>query len=93
MVTLREEALNEQLATLNGWTRHGNELIKTFTLRNFPAAVAFVTQVGFLAEAMAHHPNIDIRYRRVTLMLSTHDAGGLTEKDFALAKAVDGLAN
>lgn len=93
MVTLREEALNEQLATLNDWTRHGNELIKTFTLRNFPAAVAFVTQVGFLAEAMAHHPNIDIRYRRVTLMLSTHDAGGLTEKDFALAKAVDGLAN
>ena len=93
MVTLSEEALNEQLATLNGWTGRGNELIKTFTLRNFPAAVAFVTQVGFLAEAMAHHPNIDIRYRRVTLTLSTHDAGGLTEKDFALAKAVDGLAN
>ena len=91
MVTLSEEVLNEQLAMLDGWTRNGNELVKTFTLRNFPAAIAFVTQVGFLAEAMIHHPNIDIRYRRVTLTLSTHDAGGLTEKDLVLARAVDGL--
>jgi pterin-4-alpha-carbinolamine dehydratase (EC 4.2.1.96) len=62
---------------------------KTFKLPSFPAAIAFVTQVGFLAEAAAHHPDIDIRYNQVRLALTTHDAGGLSSKDFDLAAAID----
>ncbi len=89
MSRLSEDEIAEQLEALSGWTRRGDELVKTFKLPSFPAAVAFVTHVGFLAEAAGHHPDIDIRYNKVTLALTTHDAGGLSAKDFALAAAAD----
>ena len=89
MARLSEDEITEQLEALVGWARRGDEIIKTYKLPNFPAAIAFVTHVGFLAEAANHHPNIDIRWNKVTLALSTHDAGGLTAKDFALAAAAD----
>jgi 4a-hydroxytetrahydrobiopterin dehydratase len=86
---LSEEAIQVRLAGLPGWVCQGDELRKTFELASFPAAIAFVAHVGFLAEAAAHHPDIDIRWRTVTLALTTHDAGGLTARDFDLAAQVD----
>jgi 4a-hydroxytetrahydrobiopterin dehydratase len=88
---LSEEMINTQLANLNSWSREGDEIRRTIKCASFPAAIAFVTQVGFLAEAAGHHPDIDIRWRRVTLALTTHDAGGLTEKDFDLAGQINSI--
>lgn len=89
MSRLSESEIAAQLEGLSGWSRRGDEIVKTYKLPGFPAAIAFVTQVAFLAEAAGHHPDIDIRYNKVTLALTTHDAGGLTAKDFELAAAAD----
>jgi 4a-hydroxytetrahydrobiopterin dehydratase len=86
---LSEVEIEEQLGALSGWTRQGDQIHKTFRLASFPAAIAFVTQIGFVAEAAGHHPDIDIRWRNVTLTLTTHDAGGLTAGDFDLAAQAD----
>ena len=74
-----------------GWRREGTELVKEVRRQGFAGALAFVNQVGALAEAADHHPDIDIRWDTVTLRLSTHSAGGLTEKDLSLAAQVDAL--
>jgi 4a-hydroxytetrahydrobiopterin dehydratase len=87
--TLSEAEIETRLDALSDWTRQGNEIRKRFRLASFPAAVAFVTHIGFLAEAASHHPDIDSRWRNVTLALTTHDAGGLTAKDFDLAAQID----
>ncbi|HEY1826809.1 MAG TPA: 4a-hydroxytetrahydrobiopterin dehydratase [Acidimicrobiales bacterium] len=73
------------------WTREGDELVTTVTLRDFAASLAFVNAVGAAAEAADHHPDIDIRWNKVHLVLSTHSAGGLTVLDLALAAAIDKL--
>jgi len=88
-IKLSDAEIEQRLDDMSGWARVGDELRKTFQLGSFPAAIAFVTHVGFLAEAAGHHPDIDIRWRKVTLALTTHDAGGLTEKDFDLAAQMD----
>lgn len=82
----------ETMTTLNGdWTRDGEVLRRTFEFRDFVEAMGFVTQVALLAEKARHHPDIDIRWNRVTLALTTHDAGGLTDKDTALAAKIDAV--
>jgi 4a-hydroxytetrahydrobiopterin dehydratase len=86
---LSEAEIETRLGALSGWARQGDEIRKTFRLASFPTAVAFVTHVGFLAEAAGHHPDIDVRWRNVSLALTTHDAGGLTAKDFDLATQID----
>ncbi|WP_448545849.1 4a-hydroxytetrahydrobiopterin dehydratase [Roseiflexus sp.] len=86
---LSDAEIEERLGDLTGWTRQGNEIRKTFQLPSFPSAIAFVVNVAFLAESAGHHPDIDIRWRKVTLGLTTHDAGGLTQKDFDLAAQID----
>ena len=68
------------------WTKQGATITRTFVFKDFPAAIRFVNAVAKLAEAAWHHPDISIRWNKVTLTLTTHDAGGLTRKDFALAK-------
>ena len=73
------------------WGREGDELTKTVRRGDFAAALALVNEVGALAESANHHPDIDIRWNTVTLRLSTHSAGGLTNLDLALAKAIDAL--
>ena len=70
----------------------GDEIERTYELASFPAAVAFVGRIADAAEAANHHPDLDIRYRKVRVALSTHSEGGITDKDFALATQVDGLA-
>lgn len=88
---LSDTEIEAHLSRLAGWARQGGEIRKTFQLASFPAAIAFVTQAGFLAESAGHHPDIDIRWRNVTLALTTHDAGGLTAKDFDLAAQLDAI--
>ncbi|HZT21961.1 MAG TPA: 4a-hydroxytetrahydrobiopterin dehydratase [Verrucomicrobiae bacterium] len=80
------------LATVPNWKRDGATISRTFQFKDFPAAMKFVNAVADAAEAAWHHPDIDIRWNKVTLTLTTHDAGGLTDKDFALAKKFDELS-
>ena len=88
---LSEEDIARELAGLNGWTREGDAIRKQYTLGGFPDAIAFVTRLAFDAEAVDHHPDITINYKRVTLLFSTHSEGGLTKKDFDGARKVDAL--
>ena len=81
-----------RLAGLSGWKIEAGELDKTFQFKDFRASLHFVNGVGELAEQAGHHPDIDIRYNRVRLALTTHDAGGLTQKDFQMARRIDSLA-
>jgi 4a-hydroxytetrahydrobiopterin dehydratase len=81
-----------RLAGLLGWKIEAGELVKTFQFKDFRAALQFVNEVGEVAERAGHHPDIDIRYNRVRLALTTHDAGGLTQKDFDLAGQAQKLA-
>lgn len=81
-----------RLDRLAGWKIDEGILIKTFKFKDFRSALYFVNGVGELAEKAGHHPDIDIRYNRVTLSLTTHDARGLTGKDFELAEAAEKLA-
>lgn len=89
MDRLPEDEIARRLARLPGWERAGAAIRRTFRLDSFRDAVFLVNAVAALAEALRHHPDIDVRYRTVTLTLTTHDAGGLTERDFALAEAIE----
>ncbi len=79
-------------AGLPDWKRRGQVISRGFEFRDFPAAIRFVNAVARAAEKAWHHPDIDIRWNRVTLALTTHDAGGLTSRDFELAARFDALA-
>jgi 4a-hydroxytetrahydrobiopterin dehydratase len=92
MPPLPDDQIQQRLAGLIGWERSGDEIVKTFELPTFPDAISFVTIVADLAEAADHHPDLDIRYRKVRVALSTHDAGGITAKDFDLAAEIDATA-
>jgi len=89
MATLIDSEIASRLASLPAWQVQSGELVRTFTWTDFKAALAFVNRVGLLAEAAGHHPDIDIRYNRVRLALVSHDAGGLTAKDFDLAAEIN----
>ncbi len=75
------------------WQLLGGKLVKVVQCESFPGALDFVGEVGRLAESANHHPDIDIRYRTVTLALVTHDSGGITRRDLDLARAIDGVRN
>jgi 4a-hydroxytetrahydrobiopterin dehydratase len=92
MKKLNESEIGAVLNTVPDWERHGDVISRVFQFKDFPAAVRFVNAVAELAEEAQHHPDIDIRWNKVTLALTTHDAGGLTEKDFLLAKKSDELS-
>ncbi|MBE2232335.1 MAG: 4a-hydroxytetrahydrobiopterin dehydratase [Anaerolinea sp.] len=89
---LTQIEIEQALGALAGWAQTGNEISRSFTLSSFPAALVFASTVGHLAERADHHPDILIQYRKVTLTLSSHSAGGLTEKDFDLAREIDAIA-
>ncbi len=77
--------------TMAHWEEKNKSLIKEFTCKSFPDAISFVQDIANEAERMQHHPDIKISYTRVEIILSTHDAGGVTEKDHALAKFIDSV--
>ncbi len=89
---LDDDAAAARLAELPGWERTGDEIVRTFDCGDFPSAVAFVVRVGFLAEAKDHHPDLDVRWKRVKVALTTHDLGGLSDWDFELAAEIDAAA-
>ena len=91
MPRLNAGDLATALLRLPGWTAANNEIGKTFVFANFVEAIDFVSRVATLAEVAGHHPDIVIRYNRVQLTLTTHDDGGVTDKDAALAREIEGV--
>ncbi len=85
MAVLSGDEMTERLRALPGWKVEGVSLKKTYELADFPHAVGFVVQIGMLAETAWHHPDLTINWNKVGVTLSTHEEGGLTEKDFDLA--------
>jgi 4a-hydroxytetrahydrobiopterin dehydratase len=91
MTLLTEDEITARLGATAGWERAGDEITKTVKLSDFANAMLYVGAVAHLAQAANHHPDIAISWNRVTLTLSTHSAGGLTEADFALAAQISAL--
>ena len=91
MGLLTYDQITNELQSIKEWKLAGKEITKTYVHKDFVGAMGFVNSVALLAEKANHHPDIDIRWNKVTLTLSTHSAGGLTEKDFALANAIEQL--
>lgn len=89
MAKLKSPEIKKALARLPEWTKVGSTITRTYVFKDFPAAIRFVNKIGELAEQAWHHPDIDIRWNKVTLVLTTHDEGGLTPKDFKLARKFD----
>ena len=88
---LSDLEIQRAIGGLAGWTRRGDTLTKTFSFDRFPDGIAFVDRVAKIAEDMNHHPDIDIRYTKVAMTLSTHDAGGITQSDLDLAGRIESV--
>jgi len=93
MARLDDATIASLLQEIPGWERQGDALVRTYVFKNFREAIAFVNRVAELAEEARHHPDITIRYNRVQLLLTTHEAGGITERDIALARKLAELAS
>lgn len=91
MARLTAKQIQAKLASLPEWTQSGGVIQRTFAFPDFVQAMAFVNRAATEAERVQHHPDIMVRYSKVTLALSTHDAGGITQKDFDFAAAADGM--
>ena len=89
---LSDLEIQRALGSLPGWARRADVLTKTFTFKKFSDGIDFVQRVARAAEKMNHHPDIDIRYTKVTCTLSTHDAGGITDNDLTLAGTIESLS-
>ncbi len=87
MLSIQE--ITRHMQELNDWSLEGNAIQKTFEFPSFKEALSFTNKIGDIAEQHNHHPDIDIRYNKVTLSLFTHSENSITEKDFALAKDID----
>jgi 4a-hydroxytetrahydrobiopterin dehydratase len=90
---LHDVAVARELASLPGWKRDGDEIVRTFDRGNFNGSIAFVDAIATAANAADHHPDLGISWNNVTVRLSSHDAHGITARDFALARTIDGLAH
>ena len=89
MEKLNDASINDWLSEQDGWERDGDMITKEFNFDSFRDGIVFVNRVATVADEMNHHPDIDIRYTTITIAMTTHDAGGLTEKDLELAQQVD----
>ena len=89
---LTDEAVAAGLASLAGWTRDGDTITKTYTFGSYMDGIAFVNATAEAAEAADHHPDMAVGYKRVTVTLSTHSSGGISQKDLDLATALEALA-
>ena len=89
---LSDTEIESALSSLLGWEREGDAIVKSYERASFPDAIAFVVRIGFFAEKANHHPDLDVRWRTVRVALSTHDAGGITDKDLSLAREVESVA-
>lgn len=91
MAILDDDAVTAALADLDGWRREGDALVRDLRFPSFIAAIRFIVRVADLAEAADHHPELTNVYWNVGIRLTTHDEGGITAKDVALAAAIDGV--
>ena len=91
MEKMTEAQINSAMERVPNWAETGESIQRTVALKNFLESMALVNRIAAEAERVNHHPDILIRYNKVTLTLSTHDAGGLTSKDFDLARTIDTL--
>jgi 4a-hydroxytetrahydrobiopterin dehydratase len=92
MDKLSDQQRDDALERLNGWQAQGEAITRTFQLRDFARAIDFVNAVAEMADDANHHPDIDIRFNKVTITLTTHSAGGLTHSDIELAAGIDAIA-
>ncbi len=92
MAKLTPKQIKEALPAVKEWKKRGASITRTFEYKDFAEAMKFVNKVAKAAEKANHHPDIDIRWNKVTLTLATHSEGGLTKNDFDLAKKIDALA-
>ena len=92
MTLLGDEEIEARLGRLDGWRREGDAIAKEFELGDFAGSVAFVNRLAAVAEELNHHPDLSVSWSKVTVTITTHSQGGLTENDFELAKKVDPLA-
>lgn len=88
MAVLSPPQITQSLAAIPNWHLEDGALVRGFSFEDFREAISFVNSVAALAERAGHHPDIDIRYNKVKLALASHDAGGITEKDFSLATEI-----
>ncbi len=86
---LSDIAIQRELGNLQGWSRRGEVITKTFQFREFLTGIDFVVAIAKAAEAADHHPDIDIRHTKIICSLSTHSAGGITQMDLDMAKQID----
>ena len=86
---LSRNQVSAELATVEGWRLRGKQISKLYVFKDFTEGIRFLDHGARLAEEMNHHPDIDIRYNKIKLTLTTHDEGGLTMKDFMLAAKID----
>jgi 4a-hydroxytetrahydrobiopterin dehydratase len=93
MKPMSEKDIQSRLPELQGWEYRDNALITTFEFGNFKEAFTVMTRIAFECEAMGHHPDWTNVYKHLEIRLSTHDADGVTEKDFALAKVIESLVS
>ena len=93
MPKLSDAEIEQALSDLESWSRRGDEIVREFQFRDFVGAMGFIAQVGLLAERANHHPNLSNVYNRVTIALSTHDEGGITERDVKLATEISERAS
>jgi 4a-hydroxytetrahydrobiopterin dehydratase len=89
MPALTAKQISNLLKTVPTWEKRSQTITRSFVFEGFPESIDFVNRIAKKAQKINHHPDIDIRYDKVTLKLTTHDEGGLTEKDFSLAKESD----
>jgi 4a-hydroxytetrahydrobiopterin dehydratase len=92
MARLSVSELSSALQSLDGWASADGEISKTFAFKDFVASVGFVNRLADLAEKAQHHPDIDIRFNKVRVALTTHDEGGISDKDIALASQIESVA-
>ncbi|NEO28101.1 MAG: 4a-hydroxytetrahydrobiopterin dehydratase [Kamptonema sp. SIO4C4] len=88
---LSDTQIQANLQQLSGWTQEGKTIQQTFKFKDFVTAIDFVNRLVEPAETAGHHPDLEISYNKVTVSMTTHDAGGLTEKDFDMAKKISQL--
>jgi 4a-hydroxytetrahydrobiopterin dehydratase len=91
-VPLADDEIEERLADLNGWSREGDAIVREFDRGDFVGAVEFVEALVAPAEDLGHHPDLEISWSKVTVRVTTHSEGGLTDADFELARRIDHIA-
>jgi 4a-hydroxytetrahydrobiopterin dehydratase len=89
MATLSDDEVRDGLSSLPGWRREGDEIVRDYELKSFLATISFVVRIADLAEAADHHPDLDIRYNKLRVALTSHDSGGLTNRDLKLAAKIE----